>query len=52
MDLSQIRADLSLKKDPRIYTVGEMIDVDGVSGGYNIGLCLCEWLAVGKEEET
>lgn len=49
VDLSQIRTDLSLKKDPRIYTVGEMIDVDGVSGGYNIGLCLCEGWAVGKE---
>lgn len=49
VDLNQLRGDLSLKKEPRIYTIGEMIDIDGLSGGYNIGLCLCEGWAVGKE---
>ena len=34
--LSELNDDLSLKKDKRIYLGGELIDCDGMCGGYNL----------------
>ena len=34
--LNQIKDDLELKKYPNLYVAGELLDIDGVSGGYNM----------------
>ncbi|MCD7751304.1 MAG: aminoacetone oxidase family FAD-binding enzyme [Lachnospiraceae bacterium] len=36
LSLKEINPDFSLKKYPQIYAVGELLDVDGVCGGYNL----------------
>lgn len=36
IDISEINDNLSLKKYPNIYVGGEIIDVDGVCGGFNL----------------
>ncbi len=36
LSLKEINADFSLKKYPQIYAVGELLDVDGLCGGYNL----------------
>ena len=36
VDLSSLNDNLSLKSDNNIYFMGEIIDVDGVCGGYNL----------------
>ncbi|MCD8068001.1 MAG: NAD(P)/FAD-dependent oxidoreductase, partial [Lachnospiraceae bacterium] len=36
LSLKEINRDFSLKKYPRIYVVGELLDVDGLCGGYNL----------------
>lgn len=34
--LNQLNSDLSLKKDSRIYVGGELLDCDGMCGGFNL----------------
>lgn len=34
--LSEVNSDLSLKKNKKIYIAGELLDIDGVCGGYNL----------------
>ena len=34
--ISELNPDLSSKKDPDIYFIGEVIDIDAVCGGFNI----------------
>lgn len=48
IDISQINNDLSLKKYPNIYAGGEIIDFDGVCGGYNLMLAFACALAITK----
>ncbi|MCD8378925.1 MAG: aminoacetone oxidase family FAD-binding enzyme [Lachnospiraceae bacterium] len=36
LSLTEINPDFSLKKYPQIYAVGELLDVDGLCGGYNL----------------
>ncbi len=36
VDISSLNDDLSLKSDDNIYFMGEVIDVDGLCGGYNL----------------
>ena len=36
IDISNLNDNLSLKNDNNIYCMGELIDVDGVCGGYNL----------------
>ena len=36
VEISELNDDLSLKKDNRIYLGGELIDCDGLCGGYNL----------------
>ena len=36
VDISEINDDLSLKKYPNIYVGGELVDCDGMCGGYNL----------------
>ena len=48
VELNQINDNLSLKKDRDIFVGGEFIDLDGVCGGYNIGLAMCSGYLIGK----
>ncbi|MBR4535046.1 MAG: NAD(P)/FAD-dependent oxidoreductase [Bacteroidales bacterium] len=34
--VEEINDDFELKKYPNIYAIGEMIDIDGICGGYNL----------------
>jgi len=36
VDLSEIKGDFAAKKYQNLYLLGEMLDVDGVCGGYNL----------------
>jgi len=36
IDLSEVNADFSAKRYPKMFILGEMLDVDGVCGGYNL----------------
>lgn len=36
IDLSEVNADFSAKHCPKMFILGEMLDVDGVCGGYNL----------------
>lgn len=47
--IEELNSDLSLKKDENIYFLGEMIDVDGKCGGYNIYFALASGYFVGSK---
>lgn len=36
VDLSEINDNFELKKHPNIYVLGELLDIDGICGGYNL----------------
>lgn len=36
VDILLINDDLSLKSDNKVYLMGEMLDIDGICGGYNL----------------
>ncbi len=41
--------DFALKDSPHIYPCGEILDIDGVCGGYNIAFCFASGYIVGKQ---
>ncbi len=47
--LEEINDDFSLKKNPHIYVGGELLDIDGVCGGYNLMFAFCSALKIGEE---
>lgn len=49
IDISEINNNLSLKKYPNIFVGGEIIDFDGVCGGYNLMLAFASSIAIFKE---
>lgn len=52
IDIDEIEETLQLKKDKDVYIGGEMIDVDGVCGGYNLMFAFCCALIIAKEIEN
>ena len=36
ISINEVTNDLELKKYPNVFVAGELLDVDGVSGGYNM----------------
>ena len=44
----ELNDNFSLKKDNNIYVGGEMIDIDGECGGYNIGIAFLSGLYIGE----
>lgn len=40
VSINNLNDDLSSKLEKNIYMIGEMIDIDGLCGGYNLMLCL------------
>lgn len=49
IDLSYISEDLSLKKDNHIFIGGEMLDIDGICGGYNLMFAFICGLVIGEK---
>ena len=48
MKLSSVNSNLEVKKIPHLYFVGEVLDVDGDCGGYNLGFAWMSGMIVGK----
>lgn len=48
IDINEINNDLSLKKHPNLFVGGEVIDFDGVCGGYNLMLAFASSIAIFK----
>ncbi|MCR4562767.1 MAG: aminoacetone oxidase family FAD-binding enzyme [Bacilli bacterium] len=44
--LSVLNDDLSWKKDNRVFFIGEMVDIDGLCGGFNLSWALISALVV------
>lgn len=49
IDLNVINDNLSLKKDKNIYAMGELLDIDGICGGYNLMNAFCEAIEIYKD---
>ncbi len=49
IDKSMLNNNLSLKKDNNIYIIGELLDIDGVCGGYNLMNAFCDAIEVYKD---
>lgn len=49
VSLEEVDEHLRLKKDPNIFIGGELLDVDGVCGGYNLMFAFCSALKIGEE---
>lgn len=48
IDVSEINNNLSLVKDNNIYVGGEIIDVDGICGGYNLMFAFISAIIISK----
>ena len=48
VDLSEVKPTLESKLQPNYYFIGEVLDVDGLSGGYNIHFAIASALWVAK----
>lgn len=49
ISLEEIDEHLALKKDPHIHVGGELLDLDGICGGYNLMLAFICGLKIGDE---
>lgn len=49
IDLSEINDDFSLKSNNKIFAVGEVLDVNGMCGGYNLQFAFSSAMTVAKE---
>lgn len=52
VDLENITDTFRLKKDKNIFLMGEMLDIDGVCGGYNLSFAFMSAYIVGSELEN
>lgn len=48
IELSEVDADFSLKRYPGLYATGEVLDVDGICGGYNLFFAFASAWIVGQ----
>ena len=48
IDLGEIGPDFQSKKEKGVYFVGEVLDVDGLCGGYNLGFALLSAYCLGR----
>lgn len=46
ISLTEVGEDLSSKRENGVYFAGEMLDVDGLCGGHNLGWCLISSLLI------
>ena len=48
LDLSEIDENMMSKKEKDIYFIGEMLDIDGLCGGYNLRFALTSAMRLGE----
>ncbi len=48
IDLSEVTPNMRLKRFPNLYAMGEMLDVDGICGGFNLFFAFASALIVAK----
>lgn len=48
IDLSEVDGQFALKRYPGLFAVGEMLDIDGICGGYNLFFAFASALAVAR----
>ena len=48
INLNEVNNNLSYKKDDNIYFGGEVLDCDGVCGGYNLMLAFCSAIVISR----
>jgi predicted flavoprotein YhiN len=49
IELCNLTKDLESKKEPNIFFGGELIDVSGYCGGYNLSMCLASAIIIYKK---
>ena len=49
IDVSEVASNFRLIKYPKVFACGEIIDIDGVCGGYNLTFAFISGLTVAKE---
>ena len=49
IDLIEVNDDLSLKKDSNIFVGGELLDIDGLCGGYNLMFAFVCGILIGEK---
>ncbi len=42
VDIKEINENFESKKEPNVFLLGEILDLDGLCGGYNLMLCFAE----------
>ena len=47
--LTEVNENFELKKENGLYVIGEMLDVDGDCGGYNLGFAFLSAIYVGED---
>ncbi|MDE7263970.1 MAG: NAD(P)/FAD-dependent oxidoreductase [Anaeroplasmataceae bacterium] len=47
--LEEITEQMNLSKAPNVYVGGELLDIDGMCGGYNLMFAFCSALKIGEE---
>lgn len=48
IDINEINPNLSLKRIPNAYIAGELMDIDGICGGYNLHWAISSGMQVAK----
>jgi predicted flavoprotein YhiN len=48
IELININEDCELKRAPGLYVTGELLDIDGKCGGYNLWLAWATGIAAGR----
>lgn len=52
IDLGEVNEDFSLKRYPGIFVTGELLDIDGLCGGYNLFFAFASAMVVAKALTT
>lgn len=48
IDMSEVNADFSLKKNPDVFVTGEVLNIDGICGGYNLFFAFASAMVVAQ----
>ena len=48
IDLNEIKNNFEFKKYPNVYAIGEVLNIDGLCGGYNLYNAICNGIKVGE----
>ncbi len=48
VSLNNVTTQLEIEQYPRLYATGELLDIDGICGGYNLHLAWITGMLVGE----